>query len=74
MTENKFCSVFSNEQNSFIEHRRNCNFKDVNIIYNLRNLDVFIAESCTDKCFTVNILSIPICATNYQVLSLDLTR
>lgn len=52
MTENKFCSVFSNELNSYIEHRKNCNLKDTNVIYNLRKLDVFIAENCTDKRFT----------------------
>ena len=52
MTEIKFRSVFSDELNTYIEHRKSCGIKDSGVIANLRKLDAFMAENCTDKRFT----------------------
>ena len=52
MAENKFRSVFKDELNIYMEHRKSCGIKESGAITSLRKLDAFMAENCTEKSFT----------------------
>lgn len=41
MAENKFRSVFKDELNIYMEHRKSCGIKESGAISNLRKLDAF---------------------------------
>ena len=52
MAENKFRSVFKDELNIYMEHRKSCGIKESGAITSLRKLDAFMAENCTEKSVT----------------------